>query len=263
MESILFSLSPRAATASLSAMRSTQLSGVSCVSLIWSRTATLSPESEVDGLGERYGVGYRLEGKDDLLPLRAYGSGYLLGRRRPAALGGELLSRLQGFIRRVAHRARYAQRAVVAEIAAYLAGNHGHAIGREPDALAAVEVIDSLYEPYAADLEEVVHVLAPAGESLDNREHEPEVGGDKLLARGGVAGARALQKLERLVVFQNGQARRVYAGNLDFTLQKSAPLRKVTPILSKGGAKNSKGRPVRGGPVLNSRYSPILAFRKI
>ena len=44
-----FSLSPSAAMASVSARRSSQLSGVSRVSLIWSITAMLSPESAYTG----------------------------------------------------------------------------------------------------------------------------------------------------------------------------------------------------------------------
>lgn len=71
-------------------------------------------------VGETHGVADRVERESDLLPGNAERGCDLLLGRLAAGLGGELFARLQNFVRGIAHAARYAQGAVVAQIPADL-----------------------------------------------------------------------------------------------------------------------------------------------
>jgi len=102
--------------------------------------------------------------------------------------------------------------------------NRWYAVGGELYGLADVKVVDGLDETHAADLEEVVHVLAASGEFLDDGENEAEVPGDQLFAGGGVAVLCADQKLARLLVLQDGELRRVDAAYLHFALHPQTSL---------------------------------------
>lgn len=50
-----------------------------------------------------------------------------------------------------------------------------------------VKIIDGLDQSDAADLKQVVHVLAAANEFLNHGQHQPEISGNELLACVGVA----------------------------------------------------------------------------
>ena len=78
---------------------------------------------------ERHRIAYRIHREHDLLAFDAKRLGYRLDVRLPPVFGDELLLDLQDPIRRIAHRARHTDRAVVAQEAAQLARDHRHAVG--------------------------------------------------------------------------------------------------------------------------------------
>ena len=86
-----------------------------------------------------------------------------------------LLPGLQDPVGGVPHGAGDPDGAVVPEVAADLAYDHGHTVGGKLHRLGDVEVVDGLDEPDAAHLKQVVHVLAPAREPLDHRQHQPQI----------------------------------------------------------------------------------------
>ena len=82
----------------------------------------------------------------------------------------------------VAHGARDADGAVVAQVAPDLADDHGHSVGGKAYIEVAVKIVDGFDKANTADLEQVVHRLAAPMKALDDREHEPEVAADQLFA---------------------------------------------------------------------------------
>ena len=90
--------------------------------------------------------------------------------------------------------------------------------------LAQVKGVDGLDEADHADLKEVVHVFAAAGEALHHREHEPEVAGYELLAGGLVPAPGLFQQGEGLPAFEYRQLRGIHPADLDFSLHQKTPL---------------------------------------
>ena len=113
--------------------------------------------------------------------------------------------------------------AVVPEISADLADDHGHAVGGKPHRLIDVKVVDGLDEPHAAHLKQVVGVLAPAGEALDDGEHQPQISLNQFPAGLLVPGLGTAQEFHGLLVFQHLQLCRVDARDLHLALHGCAP----------------------------------------
>ncbi len=60
-----------------------------------------------------------------------------------------------------------------------------------------IEMIDGLDQSDAADLEQIIHILAASGEFLDHGQNQPQIAADELVARGCVAGLRFFQQCAR------------------------------------------------------------------
>jgi len=88
----------------------------------------------------------------------------------------------------------------------------------------AVKVVDGFDEADAADLKEVVDVLAAGGEALDHAEHQPQVPGDELFPGGFVALMGAPEQRAGGLRVQSAQPRGVHAADLYFTLQNKTSL---------------------------------------
>ena len=99
--------------------------------------------------------------------------------------------------------------------------DHGNAVGRKAHRLVDIEVVNGLDEADTAHLEQVVHVLAPAGKSLKHRQHQPQVAPDELFPGGHVSLLGPPQKLRHFVVFQNLQLGGVDAADLHFSLHST------------------------------------------
>ena len=72
----------------------------------------------------------------------------------------------------------------------------------------------------AADLKQIVHVLAAADEFLDHGQHQPEVAGNELLACVSVAVLCADEQCPAGVAAQDFQVGRVDTADLDFSKHK-------------------------------------------
>ena len=114
--------------------------------------------------------------------------GELGDRRRPAELDGLVLDDLRELDVELLEPARDAHRpALVAEVALDLADDVRGRVGRQLDAAVDVEAVDRLDQADAADLDEIVELLAAVGVAPGERADEREVLLDQLLARGEVA----------------------------------------------------------------------------
>jgi len=71
---------------------------------------------------------------------------------------------------------------------------HRNRVCGEPHVLADIEVVDGLDKPDAAYLEQVVQILAPPGEPLDNAEHKPQISVYKFISGFHVPGFNTLKK---------------------------------------------------------------------
>ena len=92
-----------------------------------------------------------------------------------------------------------------------------------------VKVVDSLDKPNASHLEQVVRVLPPVSEPLDDGEHQPQVPVDQGLSGSAVPVAAFDEQLPCLLAFQNLQPRGVYPADLHFPLHKKDHLRLFLP----------------------------------
>ena len=109
-------------------------------------------------------------------------------RRRPAELNGLVLDDLRELHVELLEAARDAHGpALVAEVALDLADDVRGRVGGQLDAAVDVEAVDRLDQADAADLDEIVELLAAVGVAPRQRADEREVLLDQLLARGEVA----------------------------------------------------------------------------
>ena len=155
----------------------------------------------------------------------ADGGGKLVHARLALVLVYERLTRLHDAIGRIPQRARHAQRGIVPQIAAYLARDHGHAVGGEAHVVIfQVKMVDGLDETDTADLKQIVHILAAPDEFLEDGEHEPQIAAYQLVPRSTIAGLRLLQKRPRFLAFQHRQARRIHAAYLNLSLHSKTAL---------------------------------------
>lgn len=83
-----------------------------------------------------------------------------------------------------------------------------------------VKIVDCLDQTDAADLKQIVHVLAAADEFLDHGQHQPEVAGNELLARVSVAVLCADEQCPAGFAAQDFQVGRVDTADLDFSKHK-------------------------------------------
>ena len=164
------------------------------------------------------GVAYRLHREHDLLPRYAELLGDSFNAWFAPVGGGQTLLGLKHLIGGVAHRARDTDGAVVAQEAPQFTGDHRHTVGRKLHILAQVEAVHGLDEPDAADLKQIVHTLAAPGKLLDDRQNQPQVSRDQLLARGLVPAAGALEQRACLGGFQHREPCRVDSAYLYLAL---------------------------------------------
>ena len=130
----------------------------------------------------------RLERLEHELLLDAGSLGELGNRRRAPELDGLVLDDLRELDVQLLEAARNAHGpALVAEVALDLADDVRRRVRRQLDAAVDVEAVDRLDQADAADLDEVVELLAPVGVAAGERADEREVLLDQLLARGEVA----------------------------------------------------------------------------
>ena len=166
--------------------------------------------------GDRVADG--LHGEDHVLPGQAQVPGDGLHIRLPAGSGDEPLLGLKHLVGRVPHGAGDPDGAVVPQKAPQLAGDHGHAVGGKLHLLVQVKAVHRFDQADDPHLEQVVHALAPAGELLDHRQHQPEVAGDQLLPGGHIALLRPLYQGSGLRRLQNRQLGGVHTADLNFPL---------------------------------------------
>ena len=175
----------------------------------------------VDRLVERDGVTDRVEREHDVPPRDVQFLCDLVKRRFAAGGGSQALFCLQDLIGGVARGAADADGAVVAQVAPDLPGNHGYAVGGKAHVVVfGVKIVDGLDQTDAADLKQIVHVLAAADEFLDYGQHQPEVAGNELLARVSVAVLCADEQCPAGVAAQDFQVGRVDTADLDFSKHK-------------------------------------------
>src|SRR5687767_7305971 len=129
-----------------------------------------------------------LERLEHLLLLDPGGLRQLRDGGRPAELDGLLLDDLRELHVQLLEPARDADGpALVAEVTLDLADDVRGRVRRQLDAAVDVEAVDRLDQADAADLHEVVELLAAVGVAPRERAHEREVLLDQLLARGEVS----------------------------------------------------------------------------
>ena len=109
---------------------------------------------------------------------------------------------------------------MVPQEAPQLPGDHGHAVGGKLHLLVQVKAVHRFDQTDDPHLEQVVHALAPAGELLDHRQHQPEVAGDQLLPGRHVALLRPLYQGSGLRRLQNRQLGGVHTTDLNFPLHR-------------------------------------------
>ena len=141
----------------------------------------------VYGLVQGHRVHDGVHGQHHLLPGDGQLLGQLLHSRLPLTLAQQTLPGLEDLIRRVPQASGHPDGAVVPEIPPDLPHDHGNAVGRKAHRLVDIEVVNGLDEADTAHLEQVVHVLTPAGKSLEHRQHQPQVAPDELLPGGHVS----------------------------------------------------------------------------
>ena len=132
---------------------------------------------------------------------------------------------LQDPVGGVPHGAGNPDGAVVPEVAANLAYDHGHTVGRKLYRLRNIEIVNGLDEPYAANLKQIVHAFTSPREPLDHRQHQPQIPLDQLFTGLPVPGLAAAEQLHGLTAFQDLQLCRVDPRNLHFPLHISASCR--------------------------------------
>ena len=135
-----------------------------------------------------------------------------------------LLLGLENPIRVVPHRPGHPDRAVVPEVTPDLPHDHGHAVGGEAHVHLDVKVVNGLDQPDAAHLEQVVHILPPAGKLLDHRQHQPEVAGDQLLPGLHIPRPGPAEELQALLAFQHLQLGRIDAADFHLALHNATSL---------------------------------------
>ena len=170
-----------------------------------------------------------LESQHDAFLIAIQLFGYLLYGRLAAEGVGQLLFHLHRVIGGVAHRTRDMDSGAVAEISPQLAHNHRDAVGRKSDVEADVEIIYGFYQTYHPDLKEIVEVLSPAGEPLDNAQNEPEItvnhlftGAFSLFRR---AGTHLFQQFSLFILTQYLQLRGINSAYLDLVILQKIPPR--------------------------------------
>jgi hypothetical protein len=132
-------------------------------------------------------------------------AGQLLHAGGPAELALHPLGRTfdrERLLEQVARRADAP--AVVAEVAAHLAGHRRERVAGERRAMIGVEPVDGLQEPDARDLEEVVEAVAAVGVATRDEAGEAQVAADELLAQLRVACAGEAAQQRRIVVDGGG-----------------------------------------------------------
>ena len=72
-------------------------------------------------------------------------------------------------------------------------------------------------------MKQVVRVLAPPGEPLDNGQDQPQVSFNELLAGILIARFAPAEQLHGLIIFQNLQLRCIDPRDLDFSLHQNRP----------------------------------------
>ena len=106
-----------------------------------------------------------------------------------------------------------------------LADYHRAGIGAESHVKPDIKIVYRLYQPYATDLKEVVGVLSPVCEPLDNAQHEPQIADDKLLTRLFIPRPDLFEQLHLLALLEHLELRRVNSADLDLIeLQIITPL---------------------------------------
>ncbi|MPM91370.1 hypothetical protein SDC9_138498 [bioreactor metagenome] len=122
---------------------------------------------------------------------------------------------------RVPHAARHTDGAVVPQIPANFAYDHGDPVGGEAHRLGDIKIIDGLNQTHAAHLKQIVRVFAPVGELLDDGEHQPEISLDESLSRLPVALLCPAQEFHGFLILKDLQLGCVYPANLDLSLHES------------------------------------------
>lgn len=110
-----------------------------------------------------------------------------------------------------------------------------HAVGGKTHAVGGVKVVDGLDQPDTADLEQVIDVLAPAGEAVDDGQHQTQIALNEPLPRLTVAVPGACEQFLRLVVFQHRELRGVYAAYLYLTLHEENLLSDTVVVFPRKG----------------------------
>src|SRR5690606_16022131 len=177
----------------------------------------------VDGLKKGDGVLDGVQGVDHFFPGQPQLFGDLPDGRLRGILVHQGVPHLKRLVSDVPQRPAHPDGVVVPEVAADLSDDHGHGVRREADVLAQVEVVDGLHQADATHLKEVVDVLAPVVEPLDDAEDEPQVPLHQLGTGLLVALPHLLEQLAHAFVGQHGELGRVDTADLDLVQLHATP----------------------------------------
>ena len=129
----------------------------------------------IDRLVKRNGCGDGVERGGDLCGRQVERLRDLVDRRLTTVCIRQLLSALQNTIGRISKRPADADGTVIAQVPPQFARDHRHAVGRKADVFRGVKIGDGLQKPDAADLKQIVRVLAPAQKPLHHRQNQLEI----------------------------------------------------------------------------------------
>ena len=116
----------------------------------------------------------------------------------------ELLPHLKHPVGRVAHGAAHPHSGGIPQKAAHLSGDHRNAIGGKAHIVQIhIKIVDGLHKSDAADLKQIVHILASPREALDHGQHQAQISLNHLLPRLLIPPLDLAQQLRHLRIFQH------------------------------------------------------------
>ena len=137
----------------------------------------------VNRVEKRNGVNYRFKSQNNFFSRQSEFFRYLFRCRFASEFVCQLFFCRQRFVRRVPHRTADPYRVVVPQIPPQFAYYHRHGVCRKPYVLRNIEIVYRFYQPYAADLKQVVGIFSSARKASENAQNKFQISSDKPLPR--------------------------------------------------------------------------------